>query len=81
MAVDAARPPEVLARDEALQIEESRVTPVVGWPAKVVLELLLSNGTVLVGVMAPMQAHRLSDDLLRGAAFVKKDEQRPSEGV
>lgn len=72
--------PQEASKDPSFLVEETRVTPIPGFPAKVVLELLLVDGIVIAGVMSPMQAHRLSDDLLRGVALVKKEEQRSRDG-
>jgi hypothetical protein len=77
------KPPE-LATNEALSIEETLVTAVSGFPPKVVLQLLLANGEIVSGHLGPMQAHKLSDDLLRAVAMVKRGEhcsesERPRE--
>lgn len=63
-----AMPLPELVKNVGACIEETRVTPMPEFPAKVVFEFLRADGELCQGVFSPMQAHKASDDLLRAAA-------------
>lgn len=59
-------------------IEETRVSPIASWPPKVAVEFLTPRA-LFRGWLSPMQAHALSNDLLRAVSTVKRKDPEHKE--
>src|ERR1700682_4988067 len=70
---------ELVTRND-FAIEETRVTPVASWPPRIAFEVMTPK-CCFRGWLTPMQAHALSNDLLRAVSTAKrKDPERKEAG-
>jgi len=63
-----------LVNTPGANVEESNVVASAEFPPRIVLRLLRSDGEIVSGVLVPVQAHKLSDDLLRAVAATMRRE-------
>lgn len=60
-----------IAKDPGKFVEEIEVKAVPGFPPRVVLQCLRSDGQVIPLVFADLGAHKVSDELLRAVAALR----------
>jgi hypothetical protein len=73
MSDQATRPDAPRNSDLDRMVEETRVSAgLAGFPKTVIVEILTADGTLARFVLGAMLAHKLSDDLLRAVAIVKR---------
>jgi len=73
-----AGPDSKTAAPDSELVEETQVKGDTGFPQRVILEILTADNKVAKFIFGPMMAHKLSDDLLRAVAAVKRKDSPPT---
>lgn len=61
-----------LAKDDSVLAEEVETTVSLEFPAKVIVQVLLADRSVLQFALTPMAAHKMGDDLTLAAVNAKR---------